>query len=228
MFLSRHQKHSFRGFACDQQGGTGVPLPGGERKQLLSTATALCYDSRPIRRSPLRSLRARSPGRLRCPIQRISSRRRFMMGVVAAGVSASGFQAQAQQATGNIRGFDHVALPMQNTEAMLSFYRGLGLQVTENANACSVYIGNQMINFHRPMRWHDKSFTLRAAAAKPPCGDLCFVWDGTPESLKSMLHLAGATVIEGPVGRQGGRKKAASSVYVRDPDGNLLEFMIYP
>jgi catechol 2,3-dioxygenase-like lactoylglutathione lyase family enzyme len=54
------------------------------------------------------------------------------------------------------------------------------------------------------------------------------VWDGTPESLKAMLDRAGAKVVEGPVERQGGRKKAGTSKYVRDPDGNLLEFMIYP
>ena len=53
------------------------------------------------------------------------------------------------------------------------------------------------------------------------------MWDGTPESLKAMLNRAGAKIIEGPVARQGGRKAPASSVYVRDPDGNLLEFMIY-
>jgi len=132
------------------------------------------------------------------------------------------------QQSGNIRGFDHVALPMQNTDAMLAFYRSLGLQVAENPQAVSVYIGTQMINFHRPATWQRESFTLRAPAAKPPCGDLCFVWDGTPDSLKSMLDRAGAKIIEGPVPRQGGRRAAASSVYVRDPDGNLLEFMIYP
>jgi catechol 2,3-dioxygenase-like lactoylglutathione lyase family enzyme len=155
------------------------------------------------------------------------SRRRFISGVVAAGTLAAGSQVVAQE-TGNIRGFDHVALPMQNTEAMLAFYRGLGLQIRENANICSIYIGDQMINFHRPAHWQDKTFTLRAPAARPPCGDLCFVWDGTPGSLKAMLDRAGAKIIEGPVERQGGRKKVASSVYVRDPDGNLLEFMIYP
>jgi len=64
-----------------------------------------------------------------------------------------------------------------------------------------------MINFHRPAHWQTAAFTPRAPAAKPPCGE--------------------AKIMEGPVGRQGGRKKAASSVYVRDPDGNLLEFMIY-
>jgi catechol 2,3-dioxygenase-like lactoylglutathione lyase family enzyme len=143
-----------------------------------------------------------------------------LSGALAAGVAG------AQQA-GSVRGFDHVALPMQNAEAMLAFYRGLGLQVVENENACSVYVGGQMINFHRPAHWRDAGFTLRAPAAQPPCGDLCFVWDGTPASLKATLDRAGAKIIEGPSPRQGGRRKTGSSVYVRDPDGNLLEFMIY-
>ena len=133
----------------------------------------------------------------------------------------------AAQAPGSIKGYDHVALPMQNTEAMLAFYRGLGLEVREAANAVSVYIGDQMINFHRPALWQSGTFTLRAPAAKPPCGDLCFVWEGTAASLKALLDRVGAKVEEGPVARQGGRKKTASSVYVRDPDFNLLEFMIY-
>jgi catechol 2,3-dioxygenase-like lactoylglutathione lyase family enzyme len=150
-------------------------------------------------------------------------RRGFVTALAAAGVAA----AQPSQAPGRVRGFDHVALPMQNTDAMLAFYRGLGFDVTENAVACSVYIGDQMINFHRPATWQRESFTLRAPAAKPPCGDLCFVWDGTPEALQAMLDRAGAKIIEGPVARQGGRRKASSSVYIRDPDGNLLEFMIY-
>ena len=161
--------------------------------------------------------------------QRVS-RRKFIKGMAIAGVAvdpvSGGFEATAQP-SGSVRGFDHVALPMQNTDAMLAFYRALGWPVTENAQACSVYAGNQMINFHRPVLWQRETFTLRAPAAKPPCGDLCFVWDGTPESLKAMLDRAGAKIIEGPVARQGGRKAVASSVYVRDPDGNLLEFMIY-
>ena len=43
----------------------------------------------------------------------------------------------------------------------------------------------------------------------------------------ALLDEAGAEVVEGPVAREGGRRAPASSVYVRDPDGNLLEFMIY-
>ena len=160
-----------------------------------------------------------------------SSRRGFMRGVAAAsavvGAAASVNSLSAQQ-TGRVRGFDHVALPMENTDSMIAFYRALGCDVTEGTNACSVYFGDNMINFHRPARWQDKAFTLRAPAARPPCGDLCFVWEGTAESVKAMLDRAGAKIEVGPVAREGGRRKTGSSVYVRDPDGNLLEFMIYP
>ena len=126
-----------------------------------------------------------------------------------------------------IEGFDHVSLPMQNTAAMVAFYRALGLDVAEQRSVVSVYAGNQMINFHRPEIWRRDAFTLRAPAAQPPCGDLCFVWDGSPEPLHALLDAAGAEIVEGPVSRQGGRRADATSVYVRDPDGNLLEFMIY-
>jgi catechol 2,3-dioxygenase-like lactoylglutathione lyase family enzyme len=116
---------------------------------------------------------------------------------------------------------------MQNTDAMIAFYRRLGFQLTENENAVSVYIGTQMINFHRPTRWQDPAFTLRAPAAKPPSGDFCFVWSGSAMELKAMLERAGVKIELGPVDRAGGRRKTGSSTYVRDPDGNLLEFMIY-
>ena len=160
-------------------------------------------------------------------MSRTTSRRTFVRTIASAGAVATASRARAQQA-GRVRGFDHVALPMQNTDAMVRFYRALGFQMNETANAVSVYVGDQMINFHRPARWQDAAFTLRAPAARPPCGDLCFVWEGTAASLKAMLDRAGAKVEEGPVDRAGARRKTGSSVYVRDPDGNLLEFMIYP
>ncbi len=155
-----------------------------------------------------------------------SSRRSVVKTFIAAAAAAVGGGVLAQQ-PGGIRGFDHVALPMQNTDAMLAFYRALGCQMRETANAVSVYVGDQMINFHRPSLWQNTTFTLKAPAARPPCGDLCFVWDGTADALKSTLDRAGAKVVEGPADRPGGRRKVGSSVYVRDPDGNLLEFMIY-
>jgi catechol 2,3-dioxygenase-like lactoylglutathione lyase family enzyme len=155
-----------------------------------------------------------------------SSRRTFVKTIVAASAAGRTIEIGAQQ-PGKVTGFDHVALPMQNTEAMLAFYRSLGFEIRESANAVSVYVGTQMINFHRPTLWQNPSFTLRAPAAKPPCGDLCFVWDGNAASLKAMLERVGARIEVGPADRPGGRQKTGSSVYIRDPDGNLLEFMIY-
>jgi catechol 2,3-dioxygenase-like lactoylglutathione lyase family enzyme len=156
------------------------------------------------------------------------SRRGFVTRVAAAGsAAAAGSINTTAQPTNKVRGFDHVAVPMQNTDAMLAFYRRLGFEMRESAAAVSVYVGGQMINFHRPARWQDASFSLRAPAAKPPCGDFCFVWDGTPPALKAWLDGAGVNVEAGPVPRPGGRQAEGSSVYVRDPDGNLLEFMIY-
>ena len=84
----------------------------------------------------------------------------------------------------SIRGIDHVSFPMQNPDAMVSFYRALGFDVAENPHVVSVYAGDQMINLHRPEVWQRDGFTLRAPAARPPCGDLCFVWDGSAESLR--------------------------------------------
>jgi catechol 2,3-dioxygenase-like lactoylglutathione lyase family enzyme len=127
----------------------------------------------------------------------------------------------------DIAGFDHVSLPMRYTDAMVAFYRALGCEVAENPHVVSVYVGNQMINLHRPETWQRDGFTLRAPAAAPPCGDLCFVWEGTAEELRDRLVRAGAEVEEGPVERSGGRQRTGTSVYTRDPDGNLLEFMHY-
>ena len=159
------------------------------------------------------------------------TRRRFVEGAAAAAAAAAaagiGTAAQGQAPANRVSGYDHVALPMLNTDAMVAFYRKLGFDIRESAAAVSVYAGRNMINFHRPTRWQDATFTLRAPAAKPPCGDLCFVWDGTATQLKAWLDAAGARVEEGPVPRQGGRKAEGSSTYIRDPDGNLLEFIIY-
>ena len=129
--------------------------------------------------------------------------------------------------TAPIAGIDHVSLPLRDVEAMVRFYRALGFDVDEEKAIVCVHAGDQMINFHRPEVWTREKFTLRASAAVPPCGDLCFVWDGDTDALLATLSANHIVIEEGPVDRVGGRRAGASSVYVRDPDGNLLEFMIY-
>jgi len=130
-----------------------------------------------------------------------------------------------------IRSLDHVAIPIQNVEAMLSFYRALGFGVKDNGRRYSVHFGDQKINFHGPEVWQGGRFTLRGPTAVPGCGDFCFVWEGTAQSLQALLARAGAKIIEGPVERMGGRsggEAKGTSFYLRDPDSNLLEFIIYP
>src|SRR5689334_22883229 len=101
-----------------------------------------------------------------------------------------------------VAGFDHVSLPLQHTDAMVAFYRALGFDVAERKAIVSVYAGEQMIHFRRPALWPNPAFTLRAPAAKPPCGDLCFVWDGSADALDARLRHAGAAIEEGPVARE--------------------------
>ncbi len=135
------------------------------------------------------------------------SRRSFLKGaiVAGAGVMASPTTAVRAQGAPGIRGFDHVSLPLRDTEAMLAFYRSLGLIVNEGPRICSVHFGDQKLNFHRPEFWQDPSFTARAPSAEPPCGDFCVVWEGSTESLTLLFERAGADVILGPVDQPGGR-----------------------
>ena len=93
---------------------------------------------------------------------RTLSRRAFVKTIGAAGAATSRGSRLRAQPAGQVSGFDHVALPMQNTDAMLAFYRKLGFQMRESAQAVSVYVGAQMINLHRPTLWQNSSFTLRA------------------------------------------------------------------
>ncbi len=133
---------------------------------------------------------------------------------------------------GRIAGFDHVAIPMERVDEMLAFYRQLGFRVDEsNAPRYAVHFGANKINLHAPAVWRDQAFTLRGPTALPGCGDFCFVWSGDQDALKNMLSAADVQILEGPVPRLGARgdgRLRGSSIYVRDPDSNLLEFMIYP
>jgi catechol 2,3-dioxygenase-like lactoylglutathione lyase family enzyme len=136
-----------------------------------------------------------------------------------------------------IAGFDHVALPAAEMEAMIGFYRRLGFGIVGETewragtrSLVALHFGEQKINLHAPELWTRPEFTLRGPAARPGCGDFCFVWDGDLTGLQATLAGAGAAVEVGPVPREGGRdggRRVGTSLYTRDPDGNLLEFIIY-
>ena len=135
-----------------------------------------------------------------------------------------------------ISGFDHVAIPVRDIDRTVSFYCRLGFTVpqqdqsTAPTSFTSIQFGENKINLHGPALWQDSASTLRGRTALPGCGDFCFVWDGTVNDLRDALDRAGTPVEVGPVQRTGGRRDGTAvgtSMYVRDPDDNLLEFIVY-
>ncbi len=84
----------------------------------------------------------------------MSSRRRFLKRVVGMGAAVTvgpwSSATHSQEPAGRIAGFDHVAVPMRDTERMVAFYRALGFHVDEGEAICSVHVGDHKINFHRP------------------------------------------------------------------------------
>ena len=137
----------------------------------------------------------------------------------------------------SIAGFDHAVIPTNRPDEMIDFYRRLGFAVVgeeewraKKSPMFAFAFGDSKINVHPPEVWTNPAVTLRGPGALPGCGDFCFVWDGDLEALTSMLAGAGAEIIEGPVSRAGGRglgQQRGTSHYIRDPDGNLLEFIVY-
>ncbi len=127
---------------------------------------------------------------------------------------------------------DHIALPIQLVQEMLAFYKRIGF-VIDNSMAPRLYsaqLKDQKINFHAPELWRNERFTLRGPTAQPGCGDICLVWDADVSELRDWLQVLKVSEIEGPVQRKGGRnlgREEGTSVYVRDPDQNLIEFICY-
>jgi catechol 2,3-dioxygenase-like lactoylglutathione lyase family enzyme len=162
------------------------------------------------------------------------ARRAFLKRVLTAGAALTAPTAidprplRASQTAG-VGPLDHVAVPMRNADAMVAFYRALGFGVREGAQIVSIHFADQKINFHRPALWQSGTFTLRASAAEPPCGDFCWVWEGSRESLLDAFARAGAEIeVEGErTGGRDGGDAVGQSTYTRDPDGNLLEFIRY-
>jgi len=132
-----------------------------------------------------------------------------------------------------VAGFDHVALPTERPEEMIDFYGRLGFVVPDlekwrrsDRVFFAARFGSQKINFHAPRMWQDADFDLRGPTARPGCGDLCFVWEGGADALRAQLAKANAAIVAGPIELRGARGPG-TSVYVRDPDRNLLEFIVY-
>jgi catechol 2,3-dioxygenase-like lactoylglutathione lyase family enzyme len=131
-----------------------------------------------------------------------------------------------------LKAIDHVVLVVRDLERALAFYRDvLGCRVLREAEwrrgearFPSVAVGpDQMLNLHRA------GTPIAPEAANPQAAseDLCFVAGVPIADVLARLAAHGVPVEIGPVPRVGGRGVMGTSVYFRDPDGNLLEIMSY-
>lgn len=122
-----------------------------------------------------------------------------------------------------ILGFDHLVLTTGDVAACLDFYgRVLGLAVQEEKGRYSLHFGGQKINLHtRPAEF-------LPAAAHPTAGslDLCFAVAGSLDEARRALLARGAVLEQDEVVRHGA-KGEMKSLYLRDPDGNLVELGFY-
>jgi catechol 2,3-dioxygenase-like lactoylglutathione lyase family enzyme len=115
---------------------------------------------------------------------------------------------------------DHLVLTVRNVRTAIDFYTGvLGMEeVTFGEKRKALAFGTQKINLHEAGR----EFEPKALHPTPGSADLCFL---TGEPLTAILvHLrnCGVEVLEGPIVRTGAQGPI-ESIYIRDPDGNLLE-----
>ena len=123
-----------------------------------------------------------------------------------------------------LSGLDHLVLTVADIEASLAFYEGaLGMRAeafrpADGTRRWALRFGRQKINLHAA----GVEFEPKAAHALPGTADLCFLSDVPLEEWLAHLATCGVTVEEGPV-RRTGAMGPILSLYLRDPDGNLIE-----
>ena len=123
-----------------------------------------------------------------------------------------------------IKHIDHLVLTVRDIDASCTFYTSvLGMQeISFGRGRRAVTFGDQKINFHQV----GKELEPKALRPTPGSADLCFITAEPMSEVIAHLQNIGVEIIEGPVKRTGA-SGSMTSVYIRDPDQNLIEVATY-
>lgn len=119
---------------------------------------------------------------------------------------------------------DHLVLTVADIEISCQFYQSaLNFEViTFGENRKALKFGNQKINLHQV----GKEFEPKAVHPTAGSADLCFIAETPLEEVIAHLQTQNIDIVEGPIERTGAMGKILS-IYLRDPDQNLIEIANY-
>jgi catechol 2,3-dioxygenase-like lactoylglutathione lyase family enzyme len=124
-----------------------------------------------------------------------------------------------------IESIDHLVITVRDLDATLAFYEKLldCSVIREPDRPTALVFGSCKINVHEVTR----TFEPKAKAPAPGAADFCLIADCPLAEVIRRLQQNGVAIELGPVSRTGARGEM-TSVYFRDPDGNLIEVSEYP
>jgi catechol 2,3-dioxygenase-like lactoylglutathione lyase family enzyme len=126
-----------------------------------------------------------------------------------------------------VASLDHLVLTVKNLDATVQFYeKFLGMKhtsfTTNGVERHGLKFGTQKINLHISGR----EFEPKAQNVQPGSGDLCFLIENNVDDVLKRLLAEGIEMLEGgEVVERTGAQGQLRSVYIRDPDGNLVEYV---
>ena len=119
---------------------------------------------------------------------------------------------------------DHLVLTVADIDRTVTFYTEvLGMEkVVFGEQRVALKFGQQKINLHES----GKEFEPKARTPQPGSADLCFITATNINEVVDHLRVCGVPLLEGPIQRTGAMGPIVS-VYIRDPDDNLIEISNY-
>lgn len=119
---------------------------------------------------------------------------------------------------------DHLVLTVKDIEITVDFYQSvLGMKPIQfGEGRWALSFGHQKINLHQ----QGKEFEPKAKHVQAGSADLCFITNTPIDEVFDHITGQGVSIEEGPVERTGAVDKI-TSIYLRDPDGNLIEVSNY-